>query len=107
MPGARPASQQPVNTQPGFSKANRQHPVHRYGTGYPGCPKPVKDTVWVRVYPRVNADAGPGYQRGERTTPVPERHRWIHLSLVAGYLAQQPTLFITRFHYRRTIFSIS
>lgn len=24
-----------------------------------GCPKPVKDTVWVRVYPRVNADAGP------------------------------------------------
>lgn len=24
-----------------------------------GCPKPVKDTVWVRVYPAVVADAGP------------------------------------------------
>lgn len=24
-----------------------------------GCPKPVKDTVWVRVYPAVIADAGP------------------------------------------------
>jgi gliding motility-associated-like protein len=24
-----------------------------------GCPKPAKDTVWVRVYPRVVADAGP------------------------------------------------
>ena len=24
-----------------------------------GCPKPVKDTVWVRVYPTVIADAGP------------------------------------------------
>jgi len=24
-----------------------------------GCPKPVKDTVWVKVYPSVVADAGP------------------------------------------------
>jgi gliding motility-associated-like protein len=24
-----------------------------------GCPKPVKDTVWIRVYPAVVADAGP------------------------------------------------
>ncbi len=24
-----------------------------------GCPKPVKDTVWVHVYPKVVADAGP------------------------------------------------
>ncbi len=24
-----------------------------------GCPKPSKDTVWVRVYPKVIADAGP------------------------------------------------
>lgn len=24
-----------------------------------GCPKPVRDTVWVRVYPKVIADAGP------------------------------------------------
>ncbi len=24
-----------------------------------GCPKPAKDTVWVRVYPKVMADAGP------------------------------------------------
>jgi gliding motility-associated-like protein len=24
-----------------------------------GCPKPAKDTVWVRVYPKVIADAGP------------------------------------------------
>ncbi len=25
-----------------------------------GCPKPVKDTVWVNVYPTVAANAGPG-----------------------------------------------
>ncbi|HMK03569.1 MAG TPA: PKD domain-containing protein [Ferruginibacter sp.] len=24
-----------------------------------GCPKPVKDTIWVRVYQRIKADAGP------------------------------------------------
>jgi gliding motility-associated-like protein len=24
-----------------------------------GCPKPAKDTVWVKVYPKIKADAGP------------------------------------------------
>ncbi len=46
-----------------------------------GCPKPVSDTVWARVYPAVRADAGPS-----DTTVVEGEPLFLHASGGATYL---------------------
>jgi len=46
-----------------------------------GCPKPVSDTVWAKVYPAVRADAGPS-----DTTVVEGEPLFLHASGGATYL---------------------
>jgi len=46
-----------------------------------GCPKPVKDTVWVRVYQRIKADAGP-----RDTSVVEGEPLFLHATGAATYV---------------------